>query len=76
MAAATYTIPAIVILLSWLLLSQLPAPLSFLGGTICLAGAATTWLRRPRVVHADLSRLLRRCRGCAVRGWRRRQGQL
>lgn len=52
MAAATYTIPAVVILVSWLLLSQLPGPLSFLGGAICLAGAAITRLRRPRQVSA------------------------
>jgi drug/metabolite transporter (DMT)-like permease len=45
MAAATYTIPAIVILLSWLLLNQLPEPLSCLGGAICLAGAG---IARPR----------------------------
>lgn len=46
MAAATYTIPAIVILLSWLLLSQLPGLLSFLGGAICLAGATAPVTRQ------------------------------
>jgi drug/metabolite transporter (DMT)-like permease len=48
MAAATYTIPALVIGLSWLLLNQLPSLLSCLGGAICLAGAATTRLPRAR----------------------------
>jgi drug/metabolite transporter (DMT)-like permease len=47
MAAATYTIPAIVILLSWLLLNQVPAPLAWLGGAVCLAGTLITQLRQP-----------------------------
>lgn len=47
MAAATYTIPAIVILLSWLLLDQVPAPLAWLGGAVCLAGTMITQLRSP-----------------------------
>lgn len=45
LAAATYTIPAIVILLSWLLLNQIPAPLSWLGGALCLIGTIITRLR-------------------------------
>jgi drug/metabolite transporter (DMT)-like permease len=47
MAAATYTIPAIVILLSWLLLNQIPVPLAWLGGAVCLAGTMITQLRQP-----------------------------
>ncbi|HEX6857879.1 MAG TPA: DMT family transporter [Streptosporangiaceae bacterium] len=38
MAAATYAIPAVVIVLSWLLLDQVPVPLAWLGGAVCLAG--------------------------------------
>jgi drug/metabolite transporter (DMT)-like permease len=46
MAAATYTIPAIVVLLSWLLLNQLPGPLSCLGGAVCLLGTVIARFRR------------------------------
>lgn len=53
-AAATYTIPAIVILLSWLLLNQLPGPLSFLGGAVCLAGAAITRLPQARPRYGNI----------------------
>jgi drug/metabolite transporter (DMT)-like permease len=52
MAAATYTIPAIVILLSWLLLNQVPVPLAWLGGAACLAGTMITQLRMPVPVPA------------------------
>jgi drug/metabolite transporter (DMT)-like permease len=44
-AAAIYLIPAIVILLSWLLLNEAPRPLACLGGALCLAGVAITRLR-------------------------------
>jgi drug/metabolite transporter (DMT)-like permease len=44
-AAAIYLIPAIVVLLSWLLLHEVPRPLSFAGGALCLAGVAIARLR-------------------------------
>jgi drug/metabolite transporter (DMT)-like permease len=47
LAASTYTIPAIVIILSWLLLNQVPAPLACLGGAVCLAGTVITQIREP-----------------------------
>jgi drug/metabolite transporter (DMT)-like permease len=44
-AAAIYLIPAIVVLLSFLLLNEVPRPLSCLGGALCLAGVVITRLR-------------------------------
>lgn len=46
LAASTYVIPALVILLSWLALAETPAPLSFAGGALCLLGVAIATLRR------------------------------
>jgi drug/metabolite transporter (DMT)-like permease len=40
LAAATYAAPPIVVLLSWTLLGELPAPLALAGGALCLAGVA------------------------------------
>jgi len=40
LAAATYAAPPIVVLLSWALLGELPAPLALAGGALCLAGVA------------------------------------
>jgi drug/metabolite transporter (DMT)-like permease len=40
LAAATYAIPPIVVLLSWTLLDEIPAPLALAGGLLCLAGVA------------------------------------
>ena len=40
MGATTYVVPAIVIVMSWLLLSEVPGWLTLLGGVLCLAGVA------------------------------------
>lgn len=40
MGATTYVVPALVVLLSWLLLDEVPAPLTLVGGALCLAGVA------------------------------------
>ncbi|WP_459956822.1 DMT family transporter [Nocardia sp. IFM 10818] len=40
LAASTYAVPAISILLSWLLLGEVPTAWALLGGTICLIGVA------------------------------------
>lgn len=45
-ASATLAVPAIVVLMSWLLLGELPTLLGLIGGVLCLAGVA--WSRRPR----------------------------
>ncbi len=50
LATSSYVVPAIAVLLSWLLLGEVPAPLAFVGGALCLIGVAITRLpSRPRV---------------------------
>lgn len=50
MAATTLVVPALVIVLSWLLLDEVPTPIRIVGGVLCLAGVAITrgllWPRR------------------------------
>lgn len=50
LAAATYAVPPIVVLLSWALLGEVPAPLALAGGVLCLAGVVVA--TRPRRVPA------------------------
>lgn len=46
-ASTTYLVPATAILISWLVLGEVPVALAFVGGALCLAGVAITrW--RPR----------------------------
>ncbi|GAA2747849.1 DMT family transporter [Kitasatospora cinereorecta] len=40
LGATTYTVPALVVLMSWAVLGELPRPLAFVGGALCLAGVA------------------------------------
>jgi drug/metabolite transporter (DMT)-like permease len=40
LTASTYAVPAISVLLSWLLLGEVPTAWALLGGTICLVGVA------------------------------------
>ncbi len=42
MGATTYAVPAIVVLMSWLLLDEVPAPLTVGGGLLCLVGVAVS----------------------------------
>ncbi|MEU9359939.1 DMT family transporter [Streptomyces sp. NPDC048301] len=42
MGATTYAVPALVVLMSWLLLDEVPAPLGVAGGLLCLAGVAVS----------------------------------
>ncbi|MFF5624901.1 DMT family transporter [Microbacterium sp. NPDC012755] len=49
-SATTYVVPAIAILMSWMILGEVPTPLMFLGGALCLLGVLVTrmtWGRRP-----------------------------
>ncbi|WP_377274305.1 DMT family transporter [Peterkaempfera sp. SMS 1(5)a] len=46
MGATTYAVPALVVLMSWLALGEVPVPLSFLGGALCLGGVALSRRRR------------------------------
>jgi drug/metabolite transporter (DMT)-like permease len=47
MGSITYLVPAIAILLGWLLLGEVPPALAFVGGAICLVGVLIAQ-RRPR----------------------------
>lgn len=47
MGATTYAVPAIVVLMAWLLLDEIPGPLTLAGGALCLAGVAVA-RSRPR----------------------------
>ncbi|QGV81430.1 DMT family transporter [Streptomyces ficellus] len=47
MGATTYAVPALVVLMSWLFLDELPGALTLAGGALCLAGVAVS-RSRPR----------------------------
>ncbi|MET9934718.1 MULTISPECIES: DMT family transporter [unclassified Streptomyces] len=47
MGATTYAVPALVVLLAWAFLGELPGPLTLAGGVLCLAGVAVS-RSRPR----------------------------
>ncbi|WP_406281936.1 DMT family transporter [Embleya sp. NBC_00896] len=42
MGSTTYAVPAVVVLLAWLFLREVPGPLTFVGGALCLAGVAVS----------------------------------
>jgi drug/metabolite transporter (DMT)-like permease len=44
LATSSYVVPALAVLLSWLLLGEVPAPFAFIGGALCLVGVAVTRL--------------------------------
>nr|WP_246076710.1 DMT family transporter [Amycolatopsis cihanbeyliensis] len=46
MGATTYAVPAVVVLMSWLALAEVPGWLTFAGGVLCLAGVAVSRSRR------------------------------
>ncbi|MET8794874.1 DMT family transporter [Nocardia sp. NPDC004568] len=47
--ATTYAVPALVVVMSWLLLDEVPGPPALAGGVLCLAGVAITrWRPRAR----------------------------
>lgn len=46
MGATTYVVPAIVVLMSWVLLDEVPGLLTLAGGALCLAGVAVSRARR------------------------------
>ncbi|MFK0046152.1 DMT family transporter [Streptomyces sp. NPDC090741] len=54
LGATTYAVPAVVVLLSWALLGEVPAWLTLLGGVLCLAGVAVSrYAPRPRRTPVD-----------------------
>ncbi|MFE9564967.1 DMT family transporter [Streptomyces sp. NPDC006487] len=46
MGATTYAVPAVVVLIAWIALDEIPAALTLLGGAVCLAGVAVSRRRR------------------------------
>jgi len=51
-AATTYLVPPIVVMLSWLVLAEVPAVVTLAGGALCLAGVAVATLPRRRPAPA------------------------
>ncbi|MFC4532934.1 DMT family transporter [Sphaerisporangium dianthi] len=45
MGATTYIVPALVVLMAWAALGEVPGPLTFAGGALCLLGVAVSRLR-------------------------------
>ncbi|WP_405531285.1 DMT family transporter [Streptomyces canus] len=52
MGATTYAVPALVVLMSWLALGEVPGLLTLAGGTLCLAGVAVSRSRARRTAAA------------------------
>ncbi|MEU8523502.1 DMT family transporter, partial [Streptomyces sp. NPDC048577] len=52
MGATTYAVPALVVVMAWVLLGELPGPLTLAGGVLCLAGVAVS-RSRPRTTEAE-----------------------
>lgn len=48
MGATTYAVPALVVLMSWLALGEVPGPVTLAGGALCLAGVAVSRSRPHR----------------------------
>ncbi|MFI1164215.1 DMT family transporter [Streptomyces sp. NPDC020801] len=48
MGATTYAVPALVVLMSWLALGEVPGPVTLAGGVLCLAGVAVSRSRPAR----------------------------
>ena len=53
LAATTYLVPGTTILISWLLLGEIPTALALVGGLICLAGVGLTRRRSRTVIRHD-----------------------
>ncbi|WP_285610996.1 DMT family transporter [Actinokineospora globicatena] len=59
MGATTYVVPTLVLLMSWLLLGEVPTALTLVGGALCLAGVAVARSKRPNVAPRSPVRLTR-----------------
>ncbi|MBB5159603.1 DMT family transporter [Saccharopolyspora phatthalungensis] len=46
LGATTYMVPVLVVLLSWLLLGEVPTPIALLGGALTLVGVAVSRMKR------------------------------
>ncbi|MCX5370991.1 DMT family transporter [Streptomyces sp. NBC_00103] len=68
MGATTYAVPALVVLMSWLALGEVPGLLTLAGGLLCLAGVAVS-RSRPRAPRTPLAQETEVTRGAeAARG--------
>lgn len=47
-AASTLSVPAIVVVMAWIFLSEVPPLMAMIGGVICLVGVAIVQWRKPR----------------------------
>ena len=54
LSSSSYLVPALTVLMSWLLLGEAPAPLALVGGALCLGGVAVT--RLPGTARAQRHR--------------------
>ncbi|GAA5055848.1 DMT family transporter [Streptomyces similanensis] len=61
MGATTYAVPALVVLMSWLVLGEVPGVLTLAGGVLCLAGVAVS-RSRPRRAGRETPALAERRR--------------
>ncbi|MEU9168161.1 DMT family transporter [Streptomyces sp. NPDC048420] len=55
MGATTYAVPALVVLMSWLFLGEVPGLLTLAGGVLCLAGVAVSRSRTRRGAAAPVA---------------------
>ncbi|WP_394817735.1 DMT family transporter [Streptomyces doebereineriae] len=55
MGATTYAVPALVVLMSWLALGEVPGLLTLAGGALCLAGVAVSRSRARRTAAAPVT---------------------
>jgi drug/metabolite transporter (DMT)-like permease len=64
MGATTYIVPALVVLMSWALLGEVPSWLTLLGGALCLLGVAVSRSkgRRPRMAAEVAAAVPQPCR--------------
>jgi drug/metabolite transporter (DMT)-like permease len=53
MGATTYAVPAVVVVMSWLLLDEVPGWLTLAGGALCLAGVAVSRSRPKPAVQPE-----------------------
>ncbi|WP_204299548.1 DMT family transporter [Actinoplanes campanulatus] len=56
MGSTTYAVPAVVVLMSWLILGEVPGWLTLAGGALCLAGVAVSRSRPTRARHHEPAR--------------------
>ncbi|MFI9400623.1 DMT family transporter [Nocardia sp. NPDC052316] len=50
MGVTTYAVPALVVLMAWIALDEVPGPLAVVGGVLCLSGVAITRSRAEKSV--------------------------